>query len=138
MLEDTDDLAEDVEELASRHCFRLLDKVLASKPDHYKALTHKAILLMELGEDELALRLLKQSLAITSSYVATLTSLGSYWQKHENRHEAQRYFKKALQRDKTDFVALMGSAQIYVSEGKMEEALSLYETAIKLFEDDSL
>jgi tetratricopeptide (TPR) repeat protein len=105
-------------------------RVLALEPGRVEALVNLANLLRANGNPQAAIALLEPALP-RAPEAELLLALGSAHREMDNRGEAERYWRKALDLKPEDAAALGNLADLLADAGDLDGALALYDRALK-------
>jgi len=106
-------------------------RVLALEPQRLEALINLANLLRNRGQTGAAIALLQPALARSADAPELWLTIGSAHRETGDHATAESHFREAIAR-RSDYAPALGNlADILADRGEVEEALSLYERAIK-------
>lgn len=111
--------------------FAFFRRVLALEPERLEALVNLANLLRETGQAEAAIALIEPALARAPEAPELWLALGSAHRSLDRRAEAERHFREALARHPDYPQALGNLADVLADRGEVDEALALYDRALK-------
>jgi Flp pilus assembly protein TadD len=106
-------------------------KVLALEPQRLEAIVNLANLLRATGQFGAALALLEPALARTPEAPELWLALGSAWREKGETEKAAACYREALAR-REDGAVLSNLADLLADDGKEDEALALYDRALRL------
>jgi Flp pilus assembly protein TadD/ADP-heptose:LPS heptosyltransferase len=106
-------------------------RVLALEPDRLEALVNLGNLLRETGQSGSAIALLEPALARAPQSPELWLALGSAYRSLDKRDAAEHHFREALAL-RGDYPQALGNlADLLADRGHIDEALALYDRAIK-------
>jgi|GEM_PF-2752797 len=115
---------------------REYQKLLLNEPEHFAALTNRAIILKKLGQQEEALMLLEAAADIKPSNPKIWYNLGIFNRDFGNLDLAIQNFRRAITLDPDYALAHEKLGDCLAKRGNSQQALASYHEAIKAEPDD--
>jgi protein O-GlcNAc transferase len=115
-----------------KNAIRLINNVLAVKPDYAEALLARGNIFGALGSREDALASYDKALAVNPDYVEALNNRGTTLSALNRHHEALESFNKALSIDPNYAEALYNVGNVLSALNRQEDAVASYDKALSV------
>lgn len=112
---------------------KYFDKILAVEPNNTRALTNKAIGLLNLGKHEEALSAVNSVLEIVPEHVGALVIKGDEFSRNGQFEEAYSIYETILKIDPNNSKANSAMGDRLLAQGKSDQALTHYKKALGNF-----